>query len=619
MNARPQVTSPAGTTASGRRGFDRGADGTGRRRLLPPLGLIALCLAVYLPGLAALPPVDRDEARFAQASRQMFEAVALPAQARDPALHDGGLVIPRVQDRVRLNKPPLIYWLQAAAAAVFTAGDPHRDAIWMYRVPSLLGALVAVLITWRLGHDLFDARTGWLGAAMLGVCPLVVWEAHQARADLVLLAWTTLALWALWKVIQACSPIPDTRSRRATVEHPDRRHTPAVWALLFWLAVAGGILTKGPITPLVVGLAALAFAGHARRWRWLRTLRFELGLPLLVILLAPWVWAVVQRVGVQAYGTMLLDEIFGRVVSPREGHWAPPGWHTVLLAVLFWPGSLLTGWAVALAWRAARRAPHHVPSSGPAAVPSPASLADAYRFCLASCVPAWLVFELASTKLPHYTLPLYPPLAVLSARAVLAAIHGAVVISRPYLALIPWLVIGLGLCAGVPAACLWLGVTPSARFVPVSLAWVLGLGVWVVSWSARRSPVAPWLTRLTGGMVAAVVSAVFLFQALLPHVQSLWVSRSLMHLIGPTDPALVRPVAVVEYHEDSLVFLRRGKVARLDADALDGWIGRHPGGLVVAPATLVADRTDLVRIGSVSGYNYSVGRWVDLVVAEVRP
>src|SRR4051812_42978968 len=66
--------------------------------------LVLLCLAVYLPGLRSIPPVDRDESRFAQASRQMLEG----GVAGTP----GAWVVPMVQNRPRLNKPPLIYWLQ---------------------------------------------------------------------------------------------------------------------------------------------------------------------------------------------------------------------------------------------------------------------------------------------------------------------------------------------------------------------------------------------------------------------------------------------------------------------------------------------------------------------------
>jgi len=77
------------------------------------VGLVLLCLSVYLPGLWSIPAVDRDEARFAQASRQMFEAAVFPKSAPErvvPGFHDGGWAVPKIQDRERLNKPPLIYW-----------------------------------------------------------------------------------------------------------------------------------------------------------------------------------------------------------------------------------------------------------------------------------------------------------------------------------------------------------------------------------------------------------------------------------------------------------------------------------------------------------------------------
>jgi hypothetical protein len=170
--------------------------------------LVLLCCTVYLPGFFSIPPVDRDESRFAQASRQMFESVALPEGERDAELHSGGLAVPMVGGKPRLNKPPLIYWLQGGSAAVFTGGDPLADAIWMYRVPSLVAGLVIVLATWRLGCSMFDPRVGWVGACLLAVSPVFVWEAHQARADMVMVAWTTLAMGQLWKLWNLATSTP---------------------------------------------------------------------------------------------------------------------------------------------------------------------------------------------------------------------------------------------------------------------------------------------------------------------------------------------------------------------------------------------------------------------------
>src|SRR5712664_3253962 len=93
--------------------------------------LIVVCLVSFLPGFFNIPPVDRDEARFAQATKQMIET--------------GDLVDIRFQDEVRYKKPVGIYWLQAAAVNTAAAlGLPRAQVrVWLYRVPSLIGAIGA--------------------------------------------------------------------------------------------------------------------------------------------------------------------------------------------------------------------------------------------------------------------------------------------------------------------------------------------------------------------------------------------------------------------------------------------------------------------------------------------
>src|ERR1700712_2923291 len=93
------------------------------------LVLTVVALLNILPGFFNTPPVDRDEARFAQATKQMIES--------------GDYVDIRFQDDVRYKKPVGIYWLQAAAVQAGSAlGVPRAGTtIWLYRLPSLLGAL----------------------------------------------------------------------------------------------------------------------------------------------------------------------------------------------------------------------------------------------------------------------------------------------------------------------------------------------------------------------------------------------------------------------------------------------------------------------------------------------
>src|SRR6202035_1083827 len=94
------------------------------------VAFLALCaLLLFLPGFFNIPPIDRDEPRFAQATKQMVES--------------GDFVDIRFQDDVRYKKPVGIYWLQAAAVETASAlGLPRAQVrIWLYGVPSLIGAL----------------------------------------------------------------------------------------------------------------------------------------------------------------------------------------------------------------------------------------------------------------------------------------------------------------------------------------------------------------------------------------------------------------------------------------------------------------------------------------------
>src|SRR5262245_21043209 len=96
--------------------------------------LAIVALLSFLPGFFQLPPIDRDEARFAQATKQMLES--------------GDYVDIRFQDEVRYKKPVGIYWLQAAVVKTASALGFERalTTIWLYRVPSLVGAIGAVLL-----------------------------------------------------------------------------------------------------------------------------------------------------------------------------------------------------------------------------------------------------------------------------------------------------------------------------------------------------------------------------------------------------------------------------------------------------------------------------------------
>src|SRR5271168_741146 len=153
--------------------------------------LLIVCVMLFLPGFFQIPPVDRDEAYFAQATKQMIET-------RD-------YVDIRYQDDVRYRKPVGIYWLQAAVVNTARAlGVPHAlTTIWLYRVPSLIGAIGAVLATYWTALVFVSRRGAVLSALMMTTSTILGAEARLAKTDAVLLLTIVIAISVLARVYLA--------------------------------------------------------------------------------------------------------------------------------------------------------------------------------------------------------------------------------------------------------------------------------------------------------------------------------------------------------------------------------------------------------------------------------
>jgi 4-amino-4-deoxy-L-arabinose transferase-like glycosyltransferase len=150
--------------------------------------LLLFSLLAFLPGFFQIPPVDRDEARFAQATKQMLET--------------GEYVDIRFQNEVRYKKPVGIYWLQAAAVKageVLGVARP-RATIWLYRLPSLFGAIGAVLLTYWAALAFVSRRGGLLAALMMASSVLLGVEARLAKTDAMLLLTSVAAMGALARI-----------------------------------------------------------------------------------------------------------------------------------------------------------------------------------------------------------------------------------------------------------------------------------------------------------------------------------------------------------------------------------------------------------------------------------
>src|ERR1700709_1382249 len=138
----------------------------------PAVVFLVLCgLVIFLPGFFNIPAIDRDEARFAQATKQMVES--------------GDFVDIRFQDDVRYKKPVGVYWLQSAVVETASKlGLPRAQLrIWLYRVPSLIGAIGAVLLTYWTALVFVTRRGAILAGLIMASSVWVAAEARLAKTD----------------------------------------------------------------------------------------------------------------------------------------------------------------------------------------------------------------------------------------------------------------------------------------------------------------------------------------------------------------------------------------------------------------------------------------------------
>jgi 4-amino-4-deoxy-L-arabinose transferase-like glycosyltransferase len=529
----------------------------------PRLFLVLLCLAFWLPGFFTLPPTDRDESRFTQATKQMLET--------------GDFVRIMNGDVPRNRKPIGIHWLQAPfAAAARATGIAAANPVWPYRVPSLLGGIAAVLASYSLGLSLFaNRRTALAAAGMLASCVILTIEAHIAKTDAALLGATTVAMAVL---------------ARGFMGLPLSRAT----CLLFWVACGAGILIKGPITPMVVALAAICGSAALGNWRWLVRLRPAWGVPVLGAVVAPWFIAI----GIATHGAFFADAVGGdlgrKLAGGEESHGAFPGFHILLLPLLAFPATLPVLCGLHAAWR--RR---H---------------ARATIFLLSWLLPSWLVFEAVPTKLPHYTLPLYPALMLLAAAWLTEA-------GRPTLP--SWLRRGAPVLAFLPACIIGVGGLALA----ISLHGSVWLGVLVIlaaapaAWFAARA-VSPG--RVPAAFAAAALLYTCVLGVALPHLQALWLApriEAALQRDWPGDTPLGTGFVAAGYAEPSLMFLAGTHMVLLPngKGAADFLARSSDDAVLVTGEDVAAFLAEAARrhiqprqIDDIDGVNYSRGRNVDL-------
>jgi len=340
---------------------------------------------VLLVRLGGPPLWDDDEPKNAACSLAMLDA--------------DDWVVPTFNGRLRIEKPPLVNWLQMAGFAL--CGRNEAGA----RITSAVLTIGSCLLTWRTGSLLLGPLAGLWGGLAMATC---VWTAVGGRAatpDGPLLFFTTLTLYLF---VSGSGGRADGGRRPQRPPHP---HSEGItldrWSAACIGAASGAAtLAKGPVGLVLPTLAFLLFAIWSTRPRtaddWRRTITrlrpLTIGLAAAAVA-GPWyAWVALRTDGAWLHGFLVVHNV-GRFVAPMEGHSGSLLYYPAVLAIGLFP------WSIVLAATVAHAA---------CILRSPAG-DDRHRplRLLACWAVAWVgCFSCAGTKLPGYIWPAYPAFAI---------------------------------------------------------------------------------------------------------------------------------------------------------------------------------------------------------------
>jgi 4-amino-4-deoxy-L-arabinose transferase-like glycosyltransferase len=546
------------------------------------ISLIAISAIVYLIGNGRVALWDRDEPRYAETSRQMLQS--------------GDWVVPHYLDKPRTAKPALIYWCQAAAMKIF--GDNEFAA----RFPSAIGTtLLLIVMGFVLWRPLGSQMTLWT-VFIFATSGLTIAAAKMCITDAVLLLFVTigqLCIYAMW------------RGNRS-------------WGVVILLSCMIGLagLTKGPVIlgieiTTLMALSAInllnrkyppAFLGQSiappvkDKLDAVESIaRIVVGALIVLLFVLPWVMMVNHR----ASGfilTGLKHDVWDRMMTPLEQHVGPPGYYFLTVWLTFFPWSLLLPLAIGVGIR--RRADPRT------------------RFALAAILGPWIMLECVKTKLPHYFLPVFPPLAFLTADALIRSIRGEIQDLKSKAFIIPagiWAVV-IALVASGP----WLVVH---AFSPMPIHAMIALSVFgivfgfsvFIAFNARRIAAAATIMGL-GTFV--LIGLMYLWY--LPDAQFLRLSDRVAAVLIQNHVTQPNQVIMMEYMEPSLAFAQGGTIREA------GPVGFSLAALPRIPEWLVLNKTiwdkapldlrkQFVVIDQVFGLAYADhGRWTTVMILRKK-
>ena len=526
--------------------------------------LLAFSLILLLPGIFRISLTDRDEGWYAQVSREM--------------LADGDWLTPHYLGEAWIAKPPLLYWCVTSSYALF--GTSAGAA----RLVSVIAAACSVQLIATLAARMFNRRVALIAAVSFITAGLPLIISKMLLTDALLLPCCLAATLTLWHIA--------TRGARLCT------------AALFWLCVGLAILAKGPAVVVFVGAFGVALLVRPETRRAVFSGRLWLMSPICLIVAAPWYAYIAHHEGGALVQQFIWYEVFSRLAGTPHGHGGPPGYYLLLSLAGWLPWTALVPGAVIEMWQVRRREP------------------SAWLLLLWCALP-WLLLELIRSKLPHYILPCYVPLAIMLGYMWDRGLQQPVTPPQRTV---------LGIWAAVPIV-MGAGLVAAAVFCR-ELAWSLAAGVSgaaliigfaSVAWLARKDRLLPAFRAAVGVIgVFYILAGLWLLPGFEPYRLSRLIAEQANEWSAPSLPI------VVSGYEEPSTFFYLDEPARV---APPGELAARlrelePPYLLIAADPVLADTElapppDSPDWQAIRGFNYVKGReemvWVTRIDTPPQP
>ena len=523
--------------------------------------LLAVMAFVTLPNLGTPSLWDVDEGVNAECTREMMEI--------------GTWVVPTFNGELRTAKPVMLYWIQRIAFLAFGISE------WSARFPAFLLGLGSVLITYELARRMYGAIAGLLAGVALATAIEFCKLSHAATPDAPFIFFTTLTMFLFW------------------IGHENGGRS---W--FFTASVASGLamLTKGPAGLALPALIVMLYFAWNRELKRLWDFRLVRGLLLWALVAVPWYGLVIAETR-GAYLAFFRDENASRFLNPMEGHRGPPVYYIGALFAFFAPWCVFLIGAI---WYGVKDARNAVESNE----------RRAGRFLLCWFAAYLVVFTIAATKLPNYIAPLYPAIAILTARFLVQWASQRI---QPARWVMPLAIASVAMIGVVVAVGLLIvgGEIPldlkGMRIVPGLAKWA-SIGAIPIVGSIAMSVFLLKNRRESATVTFAVTAVLFIgFLAAFPAVEvdRLKAPKGLVSDAGVKQPDREIRIASLDYTQPSVTFYAERKVERmLDATAARVFLAMplpaylfvtepvwtaQLAGTVSTPHRIVARRYDFTR------------------------